>query len=125
MDDEEMIRDLSKEILSRLGYQLTLAKDGVEAIKLYKRAMDSGKPFDGVILDLTVKGGMGGKDAVKTLLKIDPQIKAIVSSGYSNDPVMTDFRKYGFVESLPKPYTIENLNDMLLVLLFQVSSSFH
>ncbi len=75
--------------------------------------MDSGKPFDAVILDLTVKGGMGGKDAVKALLGLDPQTKAIVSSGYSNDPVMTNFRAYGFIEALPKPYTVKDMRDML------------
>ncbi len=75
--------------------------------------MDSGQPFDLVILDLTVKGGMGGKDAVKALLKIDPQVKAIVSSGYSNDPVMTDFKTYGFTGALPKPNTKKELIEAL------------
>ncbi len=113
MDDEEMIRKLSTKVLSRLGYEPELAQDGAEAIELYKRAMDSAKPFDAVILDLTVKGGMGGKDAVKELLEINPQVKAIVSSGYSNDPEMTDFRKYGFVGALPKPYAKKDLKDVL------------
>ena len=109
MDDEESIRKLSKKRLSQLGYESELAKDGAQAIELYKKAMDSGQPFDAVILDLTVKGGMGGKDAVKALLKIDPQVKAIVSSGYSNDPVMTDFKAYGFTGALPKPNTKKEL----------------
>ena len=109
MDDEESIRKLSKQRLGRLGYEPELAKDGTEAIELYKKAMNSGQPFDLVILDLTVKGGMGGKDAVKALLKIDPQVKAIVSSGYSNDPVMTDFKAYGFTGALHKPNTKKEL----------------
>lgn len=111
MDDENMIRDLAKQMLSRCGYDVELAKDGVEAIELYKRAMNSGKSFDVVILDLTVKGGMGGKGAVKKILEIDPQVKAIVSSGYYDDPVMTDFRQYGFIEALSKPYAMKDLSD--------------
>ncbi len=113
MDDEKMIRNLAKQILSRLGYEPEVAKDGIEAIELYKRAKDSDKPYDAVILDLTIKGGMGGKDTVKALMEIDPQVKAIVSSGYSNDPVMTNFRAYGFIGALPKPYAMKDLKDML------------
>ena len=114
MDDEEMIRRLSKHRLGRLlGYEAELAKDGAQAIELYKESMDSGKPFDAIILDLTVKGGMGGKDTVKALLELDPQVKAIVSSGYSDDPVMTYFESYGFARALVKPYTKEDLNDVL------------
>ena len=83
------------------------------SIELYKKAIDSGNPFEVVILDLTVKRGLGGKDAVKKILEIDPQAKAIVSSGYSNDPVITHFREYGFIEALPKPYTVKGLRDAL------------
>jgi two-component system cell cycle sensor histidine kinase/response regulator CckA len=113
MDDEEMIRDLAEQMLNRFGYNVELAKDGAEAIELYKKAADSGKTYDVVILDLTVKGKMGGKGAVKRLLKMDPQVKAVVSSGYSNDPVMTDFRRYGFIGALPKPYTMKDLLEAL------------
>jgi CheY-like chemotaxis protein len=113
MDDEKMIRDLADKMLNRFGYNVELAKDGAEAIELYKKATDSGKTYDVVILDLTVKGGMGGKDTVKRLLEIDPQVKVVVSSGYSNDPVMTDFRRYGFIGALPKPYTMKNLLEAL------------
>jgi CheY-like chemotaxis protein len=113
MDDEEMIRNLGRQMLSRFGYDAVLAKDGGEAIALYKKAIDSGKPFEVVILDLTVKEGLGGKDAVKKILGIDPQAKAIVSSGYSTDPVMTAFRKYGFLGALPKPYTMKDMSDTL------------
>lgn len=113
MDDEEGIRKLSEQRLNQLGYEAELAKDGSQAVELYKKAMDSGRPFDAVILDLTVKRGMGGKDAVKALLKIDPQVNAIVSSGYSNDPVMTDFRAYGFTGSLIKPNKKEDLIEAL------------
>lgn len=113
MDDEEAIRRLSKQMLSRSGYESESAKDGAEAIELYKRAIDSGMPFDAVILDLTIKGGTGGKEVIKQLIKINPDIKAIVSSGYPNDPVMTNFRAYGFIGALPKPYPIKDLSDML------------
>jgi DNA-binding NtrC family response regulator len=113
MDDEEMIRNLAEKMLSRLGYAAELAKDGVEAIELYKKAIDSGETYDAVILDLTVKEGIGGKDTVIKLLEIDPQVKAVVSSGYSNDPVMTDFRRYGFTGALPKPYTMKDLSEAL------------
>ncbi len=100
---------------TNIFYDLLLPSvaDEDKDIKLYKKAKDSGKPFDAVILDLTVKDGMGGKDAVKALLELDPQVKAIVSSGHSNDPVMTNFRAYGFVGDLPKPYPIKYLSDML------------
>ena len=113
MDDEELIRNLAKQILRRFGYDPELAKDGGEAIELYKRAMDSGRPYEVVILDLTVKEGMGGKETVKKLLEFDPQVKAIISSGYSTDPIMTAFRKYGFLGSLAKPYTMKDLSDAL------------
>jgi PAS domain S-box-containing protein len=113
MDDEEMIRDLGHRILSRLEYDTELAVDGNEAVEKYQNAMDTGKPFEIVILDLTVKGGLGGKDAVKKILKLNPHAKVIVSSGYSDDPVMTKFREYGFVGALPKPYKIKDLNEAL------------
>ena len=88
MDDEEGVRHLTQKILERLGYKVETVKDGVEAIETYKKQMDSGEPFDGVILDLTIKGGMGGDQAIKELIKIDPDVKAIVCSGYFNDPVI-------------------------------------
>ena len=113
MDDEKAIRNLSKQILNRLGYEPESAEDGVEVIELYKKAKDSDKPFDAVILDLTIKAGMGGKDAIKALLEIDPQVKAIVSSGYSTDPVITNFKEYGFIGALPKPYIMKDMSDAL------------
>ncbi len=124
MDDEKSIRHLAEQMLSRLDYDAETAKDGEEAIELFKRAMDSDKPIDVVILDLTIKGGMGGKDVIKILQKINPQVKAIVSSGYSNDPVMTDFEKYGFAGALPKPYAKKDLKDMLQNILSEKRSIF-
>ena len=113
MDDEKSIRKVTKQMLSRLGYDPDFAKDGTEAIELYQEAIESGKPFEAVILDLTIKEGMGGVETMKKLMEIYPQVRAIVSSGYSNDPVMTDFREYGFIGALPKPYTKKDLRNML------------
>jgi DNA-binding NarL/FixJ family response regulator len=76
---------------------------------LYKKARDSGKAFDAVLMDLTIPGGMGGKEAIKKLLEIDPAIKAIVSSGYSDNQVMADYKNYGFAGMIPKPYVINDL----------------
>jgi CheY-like chemotaxis protein len=113
MDDEEMIRELAKEILEGLGYSVETVKDGAEAIKAYQASFQADEPFDAVILDLSIKGGLGGKDAVKTLLKIDPRVKAIVSSGYSDDPVMKEYKKFGFSGALAKPYATHRLQDAL------------
>jgi CheY-like chemotaxis protein len=109
MDDEAAVRDVAVEILRSLGYQVESARDGAEVISLYARARQSGQTFDAVIMDLTVPGGMGGKETVKELREIDPEIKAIVSSGYSNDDVIADYEKYGFSGVIKKPYTIANL----------------
>lgn len=113
MDDEEAIRKLADQMLDRLGYQAELARDGTEAIEIYKAANKSGDPFDAVILDLTVKGGMGGREAIKRLIDIDPDVRAIISSGYFNDPVMSNFNEYGFCSFIAKPYGIRQLSDVL------------
>lgn len=113
MDDDKDIREFLGEVLNILGYDAELAKDGEKAIELYKKAKESAQPFDAVIIDLTIRGGMGGKETIQKLINIDPEVKAIVSSGYSNDPIMSDFRKYGFSAVITKPYTIEELNEIL------------
>ena len=113
MDDEAMIRKLAGELLTYLGYNVEFALDGDEAVKCYKEAMDSNKPFDAVILDLTVKGGMGGKETIAELSKIDPKVVAILSSGYCNDPGITDYSKYGFSGVVTKPYTMSELGEKL------------
>jgi PAS domain S-box-containing protein len=119
MDDEEVVRDVAGEMLTSLGYEVAFAHDGAEAIELYAKAMAAGRPFDGVIMDLTVPGGMGGKDAVKKLRELYPAAKVIVSSGYSNDPIMADFRTYGFSGVVSKPYTIQNLGETVRALVTQ------
>jgi PAS domain S-box-containing protein len=113
MDDEAMIRNLAGELLTYLGYTVDFALDGTEAIKRYKKALASNEPFDAVILDLTVKGGMGGKKTIQRLAKIDPHVVGIVSSGYSNDPVIAEYERHGFKGVVTKPYTMGELGEKL------------
>ncbi|MBL7135152.1 MAG: PAS domain S-box protein [Candidatus Marinimicrobia bacterium] len=113
MDDDELLREVAGKMIENLGYEIEFAKDGNETISLYKNTLKSSIPFDAVIMDLTIPGGMGGKYAIKKLLKIDPDAKAIVSSGYYNDPIMSEFEKYGFVGVVAKPYKIEELGEAL------------
>jgi PAS domain S-box-containing protein len=113
MDDDDSIRESVGELLRFLGYDVEIACDGSEAVELYRLAATGSKPFDAVIMDLTIPGGMGGKEAIGELIKIDPGVKAIVSSGYSNDPVMSEFKKHGFIGVVAKPYNIEDLSATL------------
>lgn len=113
MDDELLVLEVTQQMLEALGYTVHTAQDGQTAIQQYRRAMEGGAPFDAVIMDLTVPGGMGGKDALLALKTLDPSVYAIVSSGYSTDPVMSDHQAYGFQDVLPKPYTLEKLSRVL------------
>ncbi|MCK9296942.1 MAG: ATP-binding protein [Desulfobulbaceae bacterium] len=113
MDDEEMLRDVTRDILEMVGYRVETACNGEEAIELYAQAQLAGAPFGAVILDLTIKGGMGGRETIKRLQEIDPDIRAIVVSGYSHDPVMANFKEYGFFDALQKPYRLEDLERSL------------
>jgi len=108
MDDEEIIRDILREMLSEMGHEVVFAEDGLEAIQIYQEAMP-GAPFDLTIMDLTIPGGVGGKDAIAQLLTIDSTARAIVSSGYSNDPIMANFSDYGFCAAIAKPYQMSEL----------------
>jgi len=114
MDDEDSVRDVAREILSALGYTVVLARDGAEAINCYRMAKESLRPFDVVVLDLTIPGGMGGAEAFQKLRDIDPNVKAVVSSGYSNDLLMADYARYGFRGVVLKPYTAKQLSDTLV-----------
>ena len=113
MDDEEFVRDVAGEMLKAIGYEVEFARDGLEALRKYRKAKEKQKLFDCVILDLTIPGGMGGKELIKELVEIDPEVKAIVSSGYSNDPIMSNYRDYGFSGVVPKPYEIKELSKVL------------
>ncbi|MBN1350004.1 PAS domain S-box protein [candidate division KSB1 bacterium] len=109
MDDEAFIRHFLNRMLPRFGYMVEIVENGSDAIKRYFNALDSPQPFDAVILDLTIPGGMGGKETIEKLLQIDPSVKAIVASGYSNDPIMADYQDYGFAGAIFKPYKIDEL----------------
>lgn len=113
MDDDERIRELLKAMIETLGYKVELAASGNEAVNRYRDAMSEDKRFDVIIMDLTVPGGMGGKEAVGLIKELDPRVRAIVSSGYSNDPIMANHREHGFIGVLSKPYKIQDLSRTL------------
>ena len=113
MDDEEALRKLLAEILERLGYEVECAREGAEAIELYQRAKDSGHRFDAVLLDLTIPGGMGGKEVAARLREVDDSVILIVTSGYAHTPIMSEFRRYGFDDVISKPWTPVQLSEVL------------
>ncbi|MDM8518044.1 response regulator [Desulfobacterales bacterium HSG16] len=113
MDDQASILKMVGRMLNRMGYETEFAIDGTEAIEKYRDKYQSLNSFDLVFLDLTIPGGMGGAKTLIELLKIDPNVKAVVSSGYSNDPIMSNFEDYGFCGVVPKPYTKDQLSDAL------------
>jgi PAS domain S-box-containing protein len=110
MDDEAAIREMAAAALTMFGYQPTVACDGEEMLELYRDALETGSPFGAVIMDLTVPGGMGGKEAMQKLLELDPHALAIASSGYSEDPVMANYSEYGFAGVVSKPYSLQDLD---------------
>jgi PAS domain S-box-containing protein len=109
MDDDAIIRRGVQMLLQSVGYQVECAADGAEALQAYQTARAEGRPFDAVLLDLTVPAGMGGEECLRRLLETDPATRGIVSSGYAEDSVMADFRQHGFRAVVPKPYTLEEL----------------
>jgi PAS domain S-box-containing protein len=113
MDDEEHILKMAGRMLKNMGCEFHSVMDGKQAIEIYQTALQSGKPFDLVILDLTIPGGMGGQETIQELLKIDPNVKAIVSSGYSNAPVMSNYKQYGFKGIIPKPYSQDEVTRVI------------
>jgi CheY-like chemotaxis protein len=122
MDDDPTIQALASAMLNKLGYDTAVAGNGDEAIALFRSARESHRPFDAVLMDLTIPGGMGGKEAIKHLISIDRQVKAIVSSGYSNDPIMANYQEYGFSGVAAKPYTIQSLSSAIHTVLEQPAS---
>lgn len=119
MDDEEPILDVMEKLLIRKGFAVSTVRDGKEAVSVYKHALESGKRFDVVVMDLTIPGGIGGKEAILELKALDPEIVAVASSGYSNDPIMADHAAFGFSAILPKPYNIRDLVELVRSLILQ------
>jgi CheY-like chemotaxis protein len=116
MDDEEMVRAVVGEMLRMFGHEVECAKDGEEAIEKYIKARESDAPFSAVIVDLNVPNGMGGRETVERLRRIDSNLKAVVSSGYPDDPIMTNYREYGFNAVISKPFRVSDLNSALQML---------
>jgi CheY-like chemotaxis protein len=117
MDGDDIVREVCGEICQRLGHAVELAEDGSQAIELYRKAWETGHPFDGMIIDLTIPGGIGGKDTIKILRNINPDVKMIVASGYTHDPVMAGINKNGFSSVITKPYKLEELREALMDIL--------
>lgn len=113
MDDRLMILDTVSELLEGFGYEVEISQNGSEAVEKYTGAMDSGNPFDAVIMDLIVPGEMGGLEATRNILDIHPEARIIVSSGYSTDPIMANYKEHGFINMLPKPYSIAEMDEVL------------
>src|SRR3954463_11915581 len=113
MDDEAAIRELTSQLLGTLGYEVTAVPDGLEAVRLYERALRKGEHFQAVILDATVRGGMGGVATIERLRSMDPKVNAIICSGYSDEAALSEFLAYGFRGALPKPFTRSELADAL------------
>ncbi len=117
MDDEAVLRRMARWLLAHIGYQVVCAEDGQEAIALYREAMEAGEPFEAVVLDLTVPGAMGGLECLQKLRELDPDVAAIVCSGYSTEPVLAEHRRHGFRGVVLKPYELEDLDAALQRLL--------
>jgi CheY-like chemotaxis protein len=113
MDDEDMVGEIACQMLGYLGFETTRVADGADAIKEYKKNKDDGVPFAAVIMDLTIPGGMGGKEAVAEILSIDSKAKVFVSSGYSTDPIMVNYQEYGFSGGIAKPFDLAAMQEML------------
>jgi CheY-like chemotaxis protein len=114
MDDEPGVRKAIGSALSRLGYKVVLSSDGAEAVEHYRENMVAGEPFNAVLMDLTVRGGMGGMEATQKILALDPQAKVIIASGYSEDLVMSQYQDYGFSGMVSKPFKISELSSILV-----------
>ncbi len=113
MDDDEMVQRICADMIRHLGYDVILADDGEQAIEKYKELMNTDNPIDIVIMDLTIRGGMGGKEAARRILEFDKDAKLVVASGYSHDPILADYTQYGFRSALAKPFTLNAISEVL------------
>ena len=113
MDDEEPVRKMTKTMLGFLGFEAEVAPEGAKAVEIYRDAMTTGRPFDAVIMDLTITGGIGGEEAIKLLRKLDPSARVVIASGYSGSPALARYQEYGFQGALAKPYDMDKLERVL------------
>jgi DNA-binding NtrC family response regulator len=113
MDDEQMILDIVSRMLTHLGYEVSTSTNGAQAIAAFAKAKSNGQPFDVVVMDLVIPNGVGGQDAVHTIRKIDEHARVIASSGHLEHPAMVDYKKFGFVAVLEKPYKLERLQQVI------------
>lgn len=113
MDDEDIVREVAGELIRAVGHDPEFAEHGEAALAVYQEAMSAGRPFDLVVLDLTIRGGMGGQETMQKLLELDKGVRAIVSSGYSDDEAMADYLGRGFRAFLKKPYKMDDLNRVI------------
>jgi CheY-like chemotaxis protein len=117
MDDEELFLEIMASILHALGYEVDLAPNGDKALALYQQAMETGRPFDVVMLDLTIRGGMGGTETIKLMRERDPAVRAVLMTGYSNEPVFRSYAQHGFKAALEKPFSAGTLRTTLVEIL--------
>lgn len=113
MDDEDMVGEIACQMLEFLGFEAMRVVDGIDAVAEYKKHKDDGRTFAAVIMDLTIPGGMGGEEAVAQILDIDSEAKVFVSSGYSTDPIMVNFKEYGFTGGIAKPFDLAAMQELL------------
>ena len=116
MDDEDMVGEIACMMLKYLGFEAVWVASGVQAIEEYDRQKQAGQAYSAVIMDLTIPGGMGGKEAIQEILAIDPTAKAFVSSGYASDPIMLNYQDYGFTGAIAKPFDIAAVQQILSML---------
>jgi len=119
MDDEEFVRKIATELLLHLGYSVKTVNEGRELLDLYRKGIENGVRYAAVIMDLTIPGGMGGEETIRELKKLDPDVKAIVSSGYVNDANFNNIKERGFDGMVPKPFNLEELAETLRKVIHQ------
>ena len=117
MDDEDMVGEIACQMLKYLGFDGIWVANGAEAIQEYDKQKKAGQAYAAIIMDLTIPGGMGGREAIVEILALDPEVKAFVSSGYANDPIMVNYKDYGFVGAIAKPFDIAAVQQILILVL--------